>query len=150
MKRKMLLSFLCIPLVLSLTGCSHVEDTNGPENFSIVTYSDNQIVTNNSYVFNNSFKTTKNNITNLSVKKFSGIYQLEKTIASNQNIHYSISSNVDSGNFMIVVVHEKRIVKKVEINNSNEFVINNASGAYLLKIIGESAHFSLSYSISLE
>ena len=150
MKKKILLSILSIPLILSLTSCSHVEDTNGPDDFSIVTYSDAQIVKSNSYLFNNSLETTKNSVTNLSVKKFSGIYQLEKIAANNQDIHYSISSKVTSGNFRIVIVHSEIIVKEVEINTTSEFVINNANGKYLLKIVGESASFSFTYSVYLK
>ncbi|MDY2574966.1 MAG: hypothetical protein SOW55_03195, partial [Bacilli bacterium] len=79
MKKKIILSLLILPLVLNLTSCSHVEDTNGTSDYSIVTYSDKDIITKNSFLLNNSVKTSKNEINNISAKKFSGVYQLEKT-----------------------------------------------------------------------
>ena len=147
MKKKIILSLLILSLVLNWTSCSHVEDTNGSSDYSIVTYSDKDIITKNSFLLNNSVKTSKNEINNISAKKFSGVYQLEKTKVDNQNIYYHFESKIESGNFKIVIIHGEKIIKEIEINSITDFTIDSASGTYLLKIVGESARFSLTYSI---
>ena len=37
-------------IVLCLTSCSHVEDTNGPDDYSIVTFSDEDYLSGGHYV----------------------------------------------------------------------------------------------------
>lgn len=59
MKKKIILSLLILLLVLNLTSFSHVEDTNGTSDYSIVTYSDKDIITKNSFLLNNSVKHRK-------------------------------------------------------------------------------------------
>lgn len=147
-----LISHLIIIICLSIfiTGCSYgqIEDTNGDEDFSIETISDEKIKKgpNTRFVIK-SKRTNKNNISTVKIEKFSGIYLLKTTKVSNQTLTFNIDSTVEKGNFRIVIVKDKEIIKDFLINCSDSHTIDNAVGNYLLKIVGESAKFTIDFEI---
>lgn len=148
MKKVLFFSLLCLGFLLVGCNIGQIEDTNGESDFTIETISDKKIISRSSSNFIANSVTNKiGSNTSIKVGKFSGVKELETTRVSNQTLTYEIESNCTYGNFRIVIVHNSEIIRDVAINSSEIITINNANGTYYLKIVGESAKFSLDYSI---
>lgn len=136
---------LFLVLSLSLTSCGHIEDTNGDDDFSIQTITEERILSGSSYSMTSSKKVTINNKTTMSVKKFSGVYTLyDFDLEDDENLNFTIYSEVTKGNFKMVLTQDKKIVKNIPINTINDFSVSN-KGDYKIKLVGESAAFELSF-----
>lgn len=147
--KKLLLITLSI---FSLIGCVQIEDQNGPEDYSIVTISDAQIIKGSSYSGVSSYTTSSH--TNEYVQgtmkssKFSGV-QIVSTIRFNKSSYnYDINCNVEIGNFIVAIVSNDKILKKIEANSNIKFTLSDTEYQHELKIVGESANFYLEYYIS--
>lgn len=149
MVKRILLLVLLLFLVVSLGACSykHIEDTNGENNFSIVSISDDKIISKSQNLTYGSVRTTKNGETTLKIKKMSGVMDLEKTKVDDQGLIYSVESTVNSGNFRIVVTLAEKIISDIEVNCKTDITVPNTKGTYVLKIVGESANFTMKYKI---
>lgn len=147
MKKVFLLIIMCFMLV----GCSHIEDTNGSDDYSIVTYSNDDILNkSSSYItvgYSESIKSLGGKtIGKVNCNKFSGIKNIEKS-RYDSKVNIDIKCNVTSGNFKVVVIYDDMIYKTILANTSQSFSMN-VDGYLTIKIVGESAKFSLEYSIS--
>lgn len=130
-------------MLFTLSSCKHVEDTNGEEDYTIETFSDEDIFKNSSnYLAIGKVEKNINNESSLSVSKFSGIYKFTSFKVKDSNFKFKIESNCSSGNFKIVLVKDNNTIINIEINNE-EIIEINEQGTYALKVIGESAKFSL-------
>lgn len=149
MKKVLNVLFLVV-LMLMLSGCvKHVEDTNGPDNYEIQTFTDEEITSKRkSYITVGSVQNVVNNKNTFKALKFTGIYELKKVDASNQSLTFFIVSECTSGNFRIVIVHDNAIIHDVKINDTESIILNNCNGKYSLVIVGESAKMNIEYSIS--
>ena len=127
----------------------HIEDTNGAENFTLQTITDENIIRLDTG--SRGVTETTNNITNTvtySSKKFTGVYEIY-----GENIwttRYEIIVNharVDSGNFKMVLVVDDEIVHEFALNElTQSFVLENGVSGYVaLRIAGESANFQFDY-----
>ncbi len=152
MKVKYVLLFpMMIVLLLCLCSCSQIEDTNGEDNYQLQTISDERIISGKgSTVKVGSVSTTINNKGTYKVKKFSGVETIFSIDGSNNRITLTIISEIKSGNFKIVLVNEKQIVKVFDLNCTQSVTIENATGRFDLKIAGESANFSIEYEKNIE
>lgn len=147
--KRIFITFFALFLILLITGCSfiQVEDTNGDDNYVIQTFSDEDIARTNHSTSFRLYKTSYNDHGTIKVKKMSGIMLLNTTNANGQTLIYNINSSVVKGNFRIVIVSNDKIIKDIPINEESSFKLENVSGSYELKIVGESAEFSLEYAI---
>lgn len=152
MKVKHILLFpVMIILALCLCSCKQIEDTNGEDNYQLQTISDERIISEKgSTVKVGSVSTKVNNKGTYKVKKFSGVETLFSIDGSNHHITVTITSEIKAGNFKIVLVNEKQIVKVFNLNCTQSVTIENATGRYDLKIAGESANFSIEYEKNIE
>ena len=150
---KKIIPFILTALVLfSLTGCSHIEDTNGADDHSLVTLTDADFLKGyHSGVTSMSVSQTVGEMTSLSVKKFSGITILEKKIrASGKDIEIKTDTALAEGNLRICIVRDnEEIVAEIDINGNDEICIENANGVYSIVIGGESANFAFTYTYRL-
>ena len=144
MKKVLLFTFAFI--FIFLVGCSHIEDTNGAEDFSIVEISDEEILDGGSSMSVGSISSTVNGVHKLSIKKFSGVEELLEIEAdSEKTIEVSIKNEVKDGNFMIVLILNDQIIKKVYANTSYNDELS-FTGELEFVIVGESANFKMEYS----
>lgn len=151
MKKFLLLVFTSL-FLLHLVGCSHVEDTNGPLDHTLTTLTDADFLKGyTSGVSSMSVSKTVNEMTTISVKKFSGIDIMEKKIrASGKDLEIKTDTGLVSGNLRICVVRDsKEIVAEIDVNGHDEILIENASGVYTIVIGGESAEFAFTYTYRL-
>lgn len=148
---KKIINFLFLLLLLiSLNGCSlrHIEDTNGEDDFTVTQITDEKIIKDSQYLSYRSIRNSNGNETNIKIEKMSGVMRLQTIKVQNESLVYNIDSTVNSGNFRIVIVHDKKIIHDIEINTQTIIEIPNAIGEYILKIVGESANFKMVYSIT--
>lgn len=133
-------------LIMTLAAsCSSlmIEDTNGDEDSSLATLTDEDILNGYSSISVNSFKTTSNGVTKLSVKQFSGV-QTVGMIKSGGGTAFKASVELNSGNLEVVLVKDGEITHRIPVNEETEIILDQNS-AYELKIAGESADFSIEY-----
>ena len=127
------------------TDLEHIEDTNGAEDFSLQTITDENIINQDTGAIN--VVTTNNTITNMteiSSKKFTGVYEVvyENLIGKSDFVLNLYDFKIKSGNFKMVVVHDDKIVAVLTPENADEFILNDINGTVSLVIAGESADFS--------
>lgn len=145
--------FLCLITVLSLlfclAGCGGIEDTNGPDDFSLVTITDEDICSGKlSYSAMMSSTTNINNKLTLKIRKFSGVKEPDSPVArvktNGETLIFRTDITVTAGNFRACIVRDnEEIVGEFPIDVAGEVRIENAVGTYSLRIAGESAAFSL-------
>ncbi len=131
-----------------LTGVKHIEDLNGPDNYTLQQITESNII--NRDISSRGLKTSTNvlsDITTYSSKKFTGVEEIYgNNIWGNRfeiTIHHA---RVDSGNFKIVLLEDDKIVHEFKLNElSQTYVLENPSGYISLRIAGESADFKLDY-----
>jgi hypothetical protein len=147
--KKLCKLLLAIVLVLTLSGCfKQVEDTNGPDDYTIQTYTDKDITYGNKkHVFIGALENSIGNHGSLKVSKFSGIYDLYKVNASNQRLEFNITAKCSSGNFRVVIVHDNEIIYNVKINQNDVKAFDNCDGNYTIVIVGESAKIDVNYMV---
>ena len=143
--------FLVILMCFMLFGCSHIEDTNGSDDYSIVTYSNDDILNKSSshimVGYSESIKSFGGKTSGeIKCNKFSGIKNIKKS-KYNSKVNIDIKCNVTSGNFMVVVIYDNMIYKTISANKSSSFSMN-VDGYLTIKIVGESAKFDVEFSIS--
>lgn len=152
MKIKRFFSLLVlITLSFILTGCmKQIEDTNGEDDFTIQTYTDDDITSGKSISMKvGSLTNTVNNTTTIKIKKFSGLEKLDTIKADNDTIEFNVESTVSSGNFRMVIIKEKEIIQDVIINTTDKITLTGCTGRYDLVMIGESAKINLKYTINI-
>ncbi len=146
------IAIVVVFIVLMCIGSpvEQIEDTNGAENFTLQTITNENIV--NSDVDSTGTNTSKNKLTKTytcSSNKFSGVEQLDTNIFSGTGDTITIEKlEVNGGNLKVAVVENNRIVHEFNLNESDQsYTVNGGAGTYNLMLAGESADFSLKYKI---
>lgn len=125
----------------------HIEDTNGPEDYTLQTINDGNIEQMNYGA--KGFSYTTDNITNRNTyksKKYSGVTEIiGETPISNSYTLYVNYYDLNEGNAKLVLTKDDKIVHEFLPNEGpQDFTVENARGAYIsLRLAGESASFKL-------
>lgn len=137
-----------------------IEDTNGENDYSLNTITKEEIeATLSDYTirwFGESFEGDKTSVGDevlsrydcdrayMQAKSYSGIRPLQVTKTSENTIQFSVNSTVKSGNFAIIIFVENEYYCEVEINKSENIVLENiADKTVLIKVAGESADVTI-------
>ena len=151
MKKIMLLLLSCIS-IFALTSCGHIEDSNGPDNYTVVTITDEDILrggnshmslmaTSGSSIINGRLRGEYN------AEKFSGVFKVGEYDSDKKTININVNITCESGNAMVVVVSDDRIIKKIEANQNFDCNVDNTYDDYIIYVVGESAKLSVKYQI---
>lgn len=154
--KKVLLGIASVALVVVCAiwflsdGLEHIEDTNGADNFSLQTITDDNII--NMDIGALDYKESKDIITNTttySSNKFTGVAEIYGTNMVGNRFEITVNhARVDSGNFKIVLLEDDEIVHEFKLNELTQtFTLENPSGYIALRIAGESADFQFDYTI---
>ena len=136
---------------LIVGGTDHIEDTNGAEDFSLQTITDQQII-DGSMGAKGGPTISRGHLLNdaieFSSKKFTGVYEvLYDSFVAPSDFEVNLSSyTVNGGNFKMVVVHNDEIIAVLEPNQFVDYRIEDITGDVSLRIVGESASFNFSIS----
>lgn len=128
----------------------HIEDTNGADNFTLQTITDENIINMNIGAMGLTESTDSiSNTTTYSSNKFTGVEEIYGTNLIANRFDITINhARVDSGNFRIVLLEDDKIVHEFTLNELTQtFTLENPSGYISLRIAGESADFQFDYYI---
>ena len=125
----------------------HIEDTNGTENYSLQTITDENIVKGDVGALNLRKHTgLLNDGITFSSDKFTGVAEIMLTnfvLPSDFDLEVT-GFHVNSGNFKMVVVHDETIAAVIEPDLFASCYLEDVTGTVSLVIAGESADFTFS------
>ena len=150
--KKWLCLILLVFVTLTMTSCSHIEDTNGEDNYAVETirsyevldFSHTCIVTGSLHTRTEKSKYIK---ATYSASKMSGIYTLEKFKWNTTNVGFNIKFDVLSGNAMLVMVYYGEVIKEIQANSKAIFGLNSGAKYWSIYLVGESARVNIEYII---
>lgn len=128
----------------------HIEDTNGADNYSLQTITDDNIIKMDLGAMNLKESTDSiSNTTTYSSNKFTGVSEIYGENIKGNRFEITINhARVDSGNFKIILLEDDKIVHEFKLNELTQtYVLENPSGYISLRIAGESADFMFDYYI---
>ena len=147
--KKFLSILFCLCLCAALAGCgAQYEDTNGPDDFSLQTITDENIIQRN--VGASGLTYTESNFagiiqsTEYSAKNFNGVEELYQTnflLPSDFSVYIG-HMNVKSGNFRLVAINNDEIIFDFPLDAFGEtFWFEDIKGSFAVHVVGESAAF---------
>lgn len=145
MKRKIaLLLALCVGVILCLCAC-HIEDKNGPDDYSLVEITEEKLINgSSSYTETKSIINKTKNGVELDCEKFSGVRTIKKiTFTGGKWLEINYDLELDGGNFRAVLIHDGEIVMDLPIGEDQQIIIDNPKSSYEIRIAGESADFEI-------
>ena len=144
--------FAVVVLVWSICGSiDHIEDTNGPEDFSLQVITDQQIIDRSTGATggpNITRSSLLGSTVEFSSKKYTGVSEIlyDNFILPSDFVLSLSNFYVHEGNFQLVVVHDDKIVDVLDPGMFVEYRLDNVTGYVSLRIVGESASFTFSMS----
>lgn len=152
--KKTLLFLLALCLCLSLAACgTEYEDTNGPEDFTLQTITDDNII--NLDIGASSLSYTETSLGGISSseyssKNFNGVERLYLTnylLPSDVEVYIG-HMNVTQGNFRLAVINNDEIIFDIPLDSFGEtFRFEDLTGPFSIHLAGESAAFEFHLSI---
>lgn len=146
---------ICIVVVwMMMPGQEPIADTNGPDDFSLNTLTDEDILA-SSITATSGLRISTGSITlpggweisdgiNFSASDFSGVYELlwaDYILPS--DFHLELNGfTVESGNLKMVVINNDKIIAVIEPGDQVECLIEDITGLTRVRIAAESASFS--------
>ena len=132
------------------TDIEHIEDTNGPDNYTLQQINDANIINMDVGALN--YKESKDVLSNAitySSDKFTGVAEIYSNNIKGNRLDITVNhARVDSGNFRLVLLHRGEIVHEFRLNELMQtYTLKNPSGNVSLRIAGESADFKFDYHI---
>lgn len=150
-KQNNLLYILIAVAVVVICGYSflnsdlkHIEDTNGPEDYTLTTITDENIIKQDMGALNVSKSTgLLNDGVTFKSDKFSGVYRVFQTnFFFDSDFLMDVAGFwVNSGNFRMCIVNDGKIIATVEPGMFATCELSDLNGSFELVIAGESADF---------
>ncbi len=152
MKRYLCIGLLLV-LCLGMVACGQIEDTNGADDYSLVTITQKDLVGGG---FSTKTMTTRLDINGkieYSVGKFSGVEKIEEVRVKDgaSRVTFAVNTTLESGNLYVYVRHDGQIVGELAIGQDDTLTLENPpAGKYELCTAGESAKFKMVIEITQE
>jgi len=150
-KQNNLLYILIAVAVVVICGYSflnsdlkHIEDTNGPEDYTLTTITDENIIKQDMGALNVSKSTgLLNDGVTFKSDKFTGVYRVFQTnFFFDSDFLMDVAGFwVNSGNFRMCIVNDGKIIATVEPGMFATCELSDLNGSFELVIAGESADF---------
>ena len=150
-KQNNLLYILIAVAVVVICGYSflnsdlkHIEDTNGPDDYTLTTNTDENIIKQDMGALNVSKSTgLLNDGVTFKSDKFSGVYRVFQTnFFFDSDFLMDVAGFwVNSGNFRMCIVNDGKIIATVEPGMFATCELSDLNGSFELVIAGESADF---------
>lgn len=150
-KQNNLLWIICAVVMVVVGGylfltddLEHIEDANGPDNYALVTITDENIIKQDVGALNVQKSTgLLNDGITFSSKKFTGVYRVFVTnFFLNSDFQMDLAGFwVNGGNFRMCIVNNDEIIADVEPGSFPEVLLHDLNGSFELVIAGESADF---------
>ena len=132
-------------------GTDHIADTNGPDDFSLQTITDQNIIDRSTGSIGGpsiSGSLLTGDTVEFSAEKFTGVYEIlyDNYIAPSDFEVNLTNYHIHGGNFKLAVVHNEKIVAVLEPGLFVDYRLEDITGYISLRIAGESASFTFSMS----
>jgi len=122
----------------------HIEDTNGPDDTSLTSITDENIIKMDTGSLGGPTKTLlTGDAICFSADKFTGVYEIlyDNFIGTSDFLLNLSSYSIRGGNFRMVIVHNEEIVAELQPGMFVDYLLEDIKGAVSLRIAGESASF---------
>ena len=149
--KKLIATTLAIALLICLAGCSSTQykDTNGPDDFSLQTITDDDIIHltlgASGMVYEETSLADVITSSEYHSKNFNGVERIYETtclLPSDISVYIG-HMDVKSGNFKLVAVNEDQIIHEFDPDAFGEtFLFEDLKGSFSIIAAGESAAFS--------
>lgn len=153
MKRYAIFGLIMV-LCLSLAACSHIEDANGEQDTALATLTDAELTAKApSSGTTVSVRSEVNGQDTLKVKKFSGVDVLDsvRVKEGTARVTFTVSTALTSGNLYVYVYKDGKILGNLSICEGATLALESpAAGEYELRVAGESAEFTVTYSVEVK
>ena len=143
MKKSVFVLFIALALLLSSCSLKQIEDTNGEEDASLATLTDDDIINGSSSISYVSVQHRSDGKGSLSVDTFSGVKKVD-TIKFDTDAVFNINVRLDKGNLAVVLIKNDEIVHRIPVNEETEISLEK-DVKYKLVVAGESAGFKIEY-----
>lgn len=149
--KKFLCLILTVLMLLSCAGCGTIyEDTNGDDDYSLQTITDENIIQLNVGASGLSYSETTLDSLSISSgyhsRNFNGverIYLADYIFPSDVSVYIGTFS-VNKGNFEAVAIHNDQIIQEFTPDSFNQtFIFEDLTGSFSIHLAGESADFDL-------
>lgn len=142
------LSALLLALALLLSGCgslSHIPDTNGTEDFSLCSITQEELVAKSTHVLQqNTVTASSNGRVSFRTQKFSGITEIYRfTNRDGGDRVFTVSSDLTGGNLKLYFYSDGKILYDIPVGQTVTVTLPAVEGPCALRAAGESAAFSV-------
>ena len=149
---KKLIIVVIFMLSLTLISCKafkQYEDTNGKDNYSLQSITEEEIIKNNGglKVGAVSSKNTKDGVTSIteSIFSFDGVEKVHSLKAGSYTI--TVDYTVKNGNGRFVITNGSKIIHDFVVNETNQVFELDSSEPCYLKLVGESCELEIKVEI---
>ena len=153
MKRYLTLA-LTLLLCLGFVACSHIEDVNGEADTGLATLTDAELTAKSpSYSATVTIHSEADGQHTLKVKKFSGMNVLDsvRVKEGTSSVTFTASTELSAGNLSVYVYRDGRILGTLSLCQGATLTLQDPeAGEYELRVAGESAEFTVTYSIEVK
>lgn len=149
--KKIFSLLLVVLMVIFASGCGvQIEDTNGADNYDIVTLTEENIIKMNVGASSYSESTSGSSAyTKYSGKTFSGVAEIYSSTYFKSDIIIDIVDyKIKAGNFKLVAVCDDEIIHTFEPTDVADIVtLEDINGTLSIRMVGESAEFEFKMDI---
>ena len=145
MKKHIPLLAIMLAVFLLLTGCKEYKDSNGPDDYTLQSLTEADILTGIGCVKYSAVESRVNDGRSVRVKTLHGVETLAY-FSSSGTYTLQLSSEVTKGNARLVLCTRKQILHDFDLNGADQswtFTVEDAT--VYLRIAGEDCGFSVKY-----
>lgn len=142
------LSVLFLAVALLLSGCgslSHIPDTNGTEDFSLCSITQEELIAKSTHVLQqNTVTASSNGRVSFRTRKLSGIAEIYRfTNWEAGDCVFTVSSALTEGNLKLYFYSDGKILCDVPVGQTVTVTLPGVEGPCALRAVGESTAFSV-------
>lgn len=148
MKIKYFLIIILFSLTLISCGNSHIEDTNGIDDYSLCYFQREDLIKNTNSTSYMSSESSFDNKFTYSCKRLSGSNKIRTIETNGDNVKFKVEVNIESGNALVGLVNDNSIIYIFPLNETSTFTLSKNYSKVYFKILGESANIKVSVELS--
>ena len=147
MKKYVPLLAITLTLFLLLSGCAVFKDTNGPDDYSLQSLTETDILKGASCVKTGAVETRVNDSRTFRVNTMHGVETLE-TFSKSGSYTLELSSEITKGNARLVLCTKEQILHDFDLNSAEQsWTFTVEHDTVFLRIAGEDCSFSVNYTV---
>lgn len=142
---------LLLPFVLFIASCgtnnlSHIDDTNGENDYSLCSLTDKELLSNNPHALFNvsTYSTDSDGVFHFRCMTFSGVSDILKSdLKPNGEESYAVNASITSGNGAFFIFQKGKKLQTIEWSKDQTITLEGITSQYSWRIAGESASIEI-------